>query len=106
MLCALGSYDLIWLALKTLKMYEYKDANKRSESKDITNALINYFRHHSDQYISRSTAIIPYAQFLYLTDYKAFMIYRNKSNSRQGLTTDDYVHLLLAMAAKPEIVAN
>jgi hypothetical protein len=105
-LCALGSYDLVWLALKTLSIYAFRDPNKRSELQDIISALSNYFLYHQDQYVSRATAIIPYAQLLYLADYNAFADYRSKASSKQGLTADDYVHILLALASKPEIIGD
>lgn len=105
-LCALESYDLIWLALKTLNIYAFRDPNKRSDLLEIVSALSNYFLYHQDRYVSRATAIIPYAQLLYLADYKAFADYRSQTRLKKGLTPDDYVHILMAITSKPEIIGD
>jgi len=95
-LSKVGSLELVWLTLKTLKIYTRSDNYKKIQLDDIVAAILNHFLGQKNQNTSKSELLAPYMQFLYLNAYKQLIEYR-KSSQIGGLTNDDYLHLLLCL---------
>jgi len=54
---------------------------------------------HQDKF--KEHPLLPYYQFLYLGDYEGLITYHDKARHFHGLTSDDYIHLLLTLVSKP-----
>jgi hypothetical protein len=103
-LAEIGTFDLVWLALKTLSIYVHSDQDKKEQLEEVIEAIFNHFSKATDDSQPQS-GCMPFLQFMYLGAYRAFIQYK-KAASSHCISPSDFVHMLLVLASNDGMVDN